>query len=204
MKPHKPDKHFTDDELLRAMIDLADLDPARQAHFKACLHCQRQTRELSDSYSRLGQMARQMTPQPRKSFRLPADDAPAHRWYFKPALALGALGVLVFAIALWMPRFSRNSQTPTPQVARQFKNDDQLMAEVDALVENALPERYQQLASLSGDRSLEDLDEFMNWMVPAPDETEDLEKPAASDQDGRQGPLARSDETVHAVEGKTA
>ena len=103
-----------------------------------------------------------------------------------------------------MPRFSRNSQTPTPQVARQFKNDDQLMAEVDALVENALPEKYQQLASLSGDRSLEDLDEFMNWMVPAPDETEDLEKPAASDQDGRQGPLARSDETVHAVEGKTA
>ena len=42
MKHHDPNLHLTDDELLRAMVDPSDLDPTRQAHFKSCLHCQRQ------------------------------------------------------------------------------------------------------------------------------------------------------------------
>ena len=204
MKHHTPNAHFSEDELLRATIDPSDLDPARQAHFKSCLHCQRQARDLSDGYRRLGQMARQMAPEPRKSFRLPADDAPVRRWHFKPVLALGVLGALVFAVTFWVPRFTRNSPTPTPMVARDFANDDQLMAEVDAIVEDALPEQYQQLAALSDDRSLEDLDEFMDWMVPSPDGMDDMEQPATSDRKGRPGPLARSDSTSHAEEGKMA
>jgi len=190
MKHQTPNAHFSDDELLRAMIDLSDLEPARQAHFNACLHCQRQAKDLTDRYSRLGQMARQMAPEPRKSFRLPADHVPAGRWYVKPALALGVLGTLIFVFTLWVPQFTRNSQTPAPMVAQDFENDDQLLAEVDALVEDALPEKYQQLTALSDDRSVEDLDEFMNWMVPPPDEMDDVEQPATSDQESRQGPIA--------------
>jgi len=204
MTHHTPDSHLADNELLQAMIDLSDLGPDRQAHLDGCPHCQGQIKDLTDRYGRLGQMARQMAPQPRKPFRLPADNAPVRRWYFKPALALGALGVLIFAFSLWVPRFTRSPQVPVPTVARNFANDDQLMAEVDALVENALPEEYQQLASLSGDRSLENLDEFMNWMVPAPEETDDLERPATSDQERPQRPLARLDATIYAAEGTMA
>jgi hypothetical protein len=198
MTHHNPNSHFTDEELLRAMVDPSDLAPTRQAHLKSCLHCQRQTRDLTDSYRRLGQMAREMAPEPQKSFRLPAHDAPLRRWYFKPVMALGVLGALVFAVTLWMPRFSR---TPTPMVAHNFENDDQLMAEVDALVENALPEKYQQLAALSDDRSVEDLDEFMDWLVPSPDGMDDVEQPATSDRENRQGPIARSDSKIYAEEG---
>jgi hypothetical protein len=143
-------------------------------------------------------MAREMAPEPQKSFMLPAHDAPLRRWYFKPVMALGVLGALVFAVTLWMPQFSR---TPTPMVAHNFENDDQLMAEVDALVENALPEKYQQLAALSDDRSVEDLDEFMDWLVPSPDGMDDVEQPATSDRENRQGPIARSDSKIYAEEG---
>jgi hypothetical protein len=132
------------------------------------------------------------------------DDAPVRRWHFKPALALGVLGALVFVFAVWVPRFTRNSQTPTPMVAQKIENDDQLMEEVDTLVEDALPEKYQQLVALSDDRSVEDLDAFMDWMVPSPEEMDDMEQPATSDQESRQGPLARSDSTVHAEEGTMA
>ena len=192
MTHYNPDSHYTDDELLRAVIDPSDLDPTRQAHLKSCLHCQRQTKDLTDRYSRLGQTAREMAPEPRKSFRLPVHDAPVARWRFKPVMALGVLGILIFVVTLWVPRFS---QTPTPMVAQNFESDDQLMAEIDALVENALPEKYQQLAALSDDRSVEDLDEFMNWMVPSPEETDDVEQPGTSDRESRQGPFARSDST---------
>ena len=86
-------------------------------------------------------------------------------------------------------------------VAHNFENDDQLMAEVDALVENALPEKYQQLAALSDDRSVEDLDEFMDWLVPSPDGMDDVEQPATSDRENRQGPIAWSDSKIYAEEG---
>ncbi len=204
MTHHSPNVHFSEDELLRATVDLADLDPARQAHLKSCLHCQRQARDLTDRYRRLGQMARQMAPEPRKSFRVPADNAPLRRWHLKPVMALGLLGVLIFAVTLWGPRFTRDTQSPTPMVAQNNAHDDQLMDEVDTLVDDALPEDYQQLVALSDDRSVEDLDDFMNWMVPSPEEGGDVEQPATSDRENRQGPLARSHATVHAEEGTMA
>ena len=203
MKHHDPDLHLTDDELLRAMVDPSDLDPTRKAHLESCLQCRRQAQDLTDHYNRLGRMARQMAPEPRKSFRVPAHTAPVGRWHFKPVMALGVLGALVFALTLWGPRFTRILQTPTPIVAHNFENDDHLMEEIDALVDDPLPEEYQQLAALSDDRSVEDLDEFMDWMVPSPEEAGDVQQPASSDREGRPGPLARSDAMVSIEEGMT-
>ena len=204
MKHHNPDIHLSDDELLLAMVDPTDLDPTRQAHLKSCLDCRRQSQDLTDHCTRLGQMARQMTPESRKHFRLPAHTAPVRRWYFRPVMALGVLGALIFGLTLWGPRFNRVSQTSTPMVAQKVETDDQLLEEVDTLVEDALPEEYQQVVALSDDRSVEDLDDFMNWMVPSPDETNDVEQPAASDWQSRQGPAVRLDSTVHAEEGTMA
>lgn len=198
MKHHDSDSHFSDDELLRAMIDSTDLDPTRQAHFKSCLHCRHQTENLTDRFSRLGLMARQMAPKPRQVFRMPVHSGPVGRWHFKPGMALGVLGALILAVTLWGPGFTLFSQTPTPVVVQNFENDDRLMEEIDMLVENALPEKYQQLAALSDDRSVEDLDAFIDWMVPFPEEADDLEQPATSNWKSRQEPLARSDSAVHA------
>ena len=74
MKHHNPDTHLTYDELLQAMTDVSDLDPARQAHLDDCHHCRRQTEDLTYRYRRLGQMAKQMAPKPRQAFRVPASN----------------------------------------------------------------------------------------------------------------------------------
>ena len=197
MKHRNPNLHFTHDELLRAMIDPSDLNPAQQAHFKYCLHCRRQTEDLTHLYSRLGQMAEKMAPKPQHAFRVPVYIAPVGRWYFKPSVALGVLGVLVFVITLWGPRFTRISQTPTPMVVQNYENDDQLMEEIDTLVEDALPAKYQQMAALSDDRSIEYLDELIDGVVPSPEEAADMEKPSTPVRESRQEPLAPSDSAVH-------
>ena len=190
MTHHDPDLHLTDDEVLRAMIDPSDLGATRQAHLHSCQLCRRQTEALTARYRRLGQMARAMTPEPRQAFRVPADKAPSRRWYFKPAMALGVMGVLVFAVTLWRP-FTRISPTPTPMVAEKFENDDRLMEEIDALVEDALPEKYRQLAALPGERSVEDLDAFIDWVVPSPEDTDDREQSGTSERETGRGPVAR-------------
>ena len=200
MTHHDPDLHLTDDDLLRAMIDPSDLDAARQAHLDSCRHCRRQIEDLSDHYRRLGQMARAMAPEPRQAFRVPADHAPGRPWYLKPAMALGVMGVLVFAVTLWRP-FTRISPTPTPMVAEKFENDDQLMEEIDALVEDALPEKYRQLAALPGDRSVEDLDAFIDWVVPSPEDTDDWDQSGPPERESRQGPIARYNSTDNAERG---
>ena len=200
MRHHDPDIHLTDDELLRAMIDPSDLAPARQAHLASCRQCRRRTEDLTARFSRLGPMARHMAPEPRPGFRVPAHRTPAGRWHLKPAMALAAMGALVFAVTLWAP-FDRISRTPAPMVAEKFANDDQLMEAIDTLVEDALPEKYQHLAALPGDRSIEDLDEFMDWMVPSPDEADDGEQPANSGRESRQAPIAWSDSMNYAERG---
>jgi hypothetical protein len=200
MTHHDLDLHLTYDDLLRAMIDPSDLDAARQAHLDSCRHCRGQTEELTDRYCRLGQMAREMAPEPRQAFRVPADHAPGRGWYLKPVMALGVIGALVFAVTLWRP-FTRISPTPAPMVAEKIENDDQLMEEIDGLVEDALPEKYRQLAALPGDRSVEDLDAFIDWVVPSPEDTDDWEQSGTSERESGQGPLARYNSTDNAERG---
>ena len=190
MTHHDPNRHLSDDEVLRAMIDPSDLGAGRQAHLHSCRHCRHQTEALTARYRRLGQMAREMAPEPRQAFRLPTDKAPGRPWYLKPAMALGVMGALVFAVTLWRP-FTRISPTPTPMVAEKFENDDRLMEEIDALVEDALPEKYRQLAALPGERSVEDLDAFIDWVVPSPEDGNDWEQSGTSQRETGQGPVAR-------------
>ena len=207
MKRHNPDLHLTYDELLRAMTDPSELDATRQAHLKSCLHCRRETDALTHRYRRLGQMARQMAPKPQQAFRVPARHAAIGRWHFKPGMALGVLGVMIFMFTLWGPRFTGDSTAPVPMVAQNFENDDRLMEEIDAMVEDALPDEYQQLAALSNGgsvserRSVEDLDEFIDWIVPIPEEEVDVEQPATTEPDKGIEPLARSDWSAHVNEG---
>jgi hypothetical protein len=200
MTPYNPESHLTYDDLLRAMTDPSDLDTTQQAHLTSCRRCQRQTEDLTYRYHRLGKMAQQMAPKPRKAFRVPAHHATIGRWHFKPAMALGVLGILIFAFTLWGPRLTGNNHASAPLTARNLAQDDHLMQEVDTLVEDALPEDYQQVAALSGNQSGEDLDQFIDWMVPDPEQDDDGGQPVPSDHDTLQGPLARLDLAVLAIE----
>ena len=78
-----------------------------------------------------------------------------------------ALLLLVFAS--WWSQHGRGPQ-PLPQIAGQkLEEDRKLMQEVDALVDNALPPAFQNMASFSGTVLDEDL---INRIVPSIEEDE--------------------------------
>ena len=83
-------------------------------------------------------------------------------------------------------------------MAETFENDDRLMEEIDALVEDALPEKYRQLAALPGERSVEDLDAFIDWVAPSPEDTDDWEQSGTLERETGQGPVARYNSTDNA------
>ena len=176
MKHRDPDLHLMYDELLRAMTDASDLDPEQQAHFESCHHCRRQAEELSRRYRRLGQMAKQMAPEPSHAFRVPDRHAAIGRWHFKPGVALGVLGVLIFVFTLWWPQPSNHSDVRAPMASWNVEEDARLMAEVDALVNDALPVAYQQVAVVSEPILSKDL---IDWIVPSIDEDDESIDPRA-------------------------
>jgi len=200
MMDHSPEQHLTYDDLMHTLVDLSDLDAGRQAHLKSCYRCRREADKLSMRYNRLGRMARNTAPEPSRPFRLASGTQPARRWQFKPAVALGIVGALIFVFTLWLPRFTEHAGTPAPMVARNFEDDDRLMEEIDALVDDALPGVYQQLASLSENQSVEDLDELIDWVVPTLEDDDDTE-PRTSDPEFLERPLARSGMKINAEEG---
>jgi len=183
MTHYNPDAHLTYDELLRAMTDPADLDTAQYEHLNSCRRCQRQTEDLTYRFHRLGKMAQQMAPKPQKAFRVPAHRTAIGRWHFKPGMALGVLGVLIFVFTLWGPRLTGNNHAPAPMTAWNLEKDDHLMQAVDALVEDALPEEYQQVAAITDNQTGADLDEFIDWMVPDPGQDDESEQPAPLNRD---------------------
>ncbi len=176
MKHNNPDSHLTYDELLIAMTDVSDLGQEQQGHLQACLHCQRQSEALAHRFNRLGNIAKKMAPKPSQPFRVPTRHATIWRWQFRPGVALGVLGVLIFAFTLWWPKPSDYSEQPAPMASYNMEEEAQLMAEVDALVKDALPIVYQKVAVVSEPILSKDL---IDWIVPSIDEEDENIDPRA-------------------------
>jgi hypothetical protein len=169
-----PEQHLSYDDLLRTLVDESDLSSDQRRHLQSCPQCQRQAQALQYRYRRLGRMAREMAPEPSRSFTVPAHGAPRTRWYFKPGVAAGIVGVLVFVFTLWWPRPSDHSDLPAPMATWSLEEENRWMAEVDALVHDALPKAYQHVAVVSEPIFSKDL---IDWIVPSIDEDDDMVDP---------------------------
>jgi anti-sigma factor RsiW len=170
----QPFAHLNYDQLLQALVDSADLGGEARTHLEACPGCQRQVTRLVQRYGRLGQMAQKMAPEPAHAFRLPHQQAAGTRWRFKPAMALGMVAAMIVLFTVWWPRYFGPTDGPVQVAVRNSETDDALMASIDALVDDALPTAYQEVASASESQSVEELDELIDWLVPSIDE-DDLE-----------------------------
>ncbi len=164
--------HLNYDQLLQALVDTADLGDAARDHLEACPACRRQVKRLTQRYDRMGQMAKQLAPEPAHAFRIPAQQSAAKRWLLKPALAMGMVAALIMVFTIWWPQHIDISRGPEMRATLDRDMDDQLMAEIDDLVVDALPETYQELASLSDSQTSENLDELIDWIAPPLEEDE--------------------------------
>jgi hypothetical protein len=91
-------------------------------------------------------------------------------------MALAVLGVMAFAFTVWWPQPAGRIETPVPIVSQNMEEDDRLMAEIDALVDDALPRSYQHVAVASEPIFSKDL---IDWIVPSIEEDDGNMEPRA-------------------------
>jgi hypothetical protein len=171
MIEQRPEQHLTYDDLLKAVVQTDDVSPECREHLRECDQCKQAIKRIEQRYSRIGQLARQMAPEPLRRFRLPAQQTISSRWRLKPVAALGLAAALLMAFSLWMPRYLGRPGSPPQITAQRLEKDSQLIQEVDALVNNALPPSFQEMASFNDSTSDED---FINWVVPSIDDDDSL------------------------------
>ena len=174
---HQPAYHLNYDELLKAVVDLGDLAPDRLGHLDQCPQCMRAMQRLEQRYIRLGHIARKMAPEPSQAFRVPRSSRPAFRWQFKPALAMGLAGAIILIFTVWWPQRFDTTQPDPQMIAATSDHELELMLQVDALVEDALPSALQQLASVTDSNTSQDL---IEWVLPSIDEEAALDPHASS------------------------
>ncbi len=172
----RPEQHLTYDDLLRTLVDKSDLGAGLLAHFDSCPQCQHQAQRLEQRYEHMGHMARKLAPSPMQAFRLPEENAPiTRRWQFKPALAMGLVGALILVFTVWWPTRFKPTE-PKYMTAQNMEEERRLMQEIDALVEDALPKAYQQMASISEPNFSQDL---IDLIVPSIEEDDKQFQPRA-------------------------
>ena len=172
MKNHRPEQHLTPDELLAALVDANELAAGRQSHFKHCPSCQRDLQMLERRFERIGKMAQSLSPSPSRPFRLPEKKITSSARHIKAVFATGLAAALVLVLSIWGSLHFGHQVTLPEMTAQSLEADRRLMQEVDALVRNALPKPYRQLAAVSepGPELDEDL---INRIVPSIEEGDD-------------------------------
>jgi hypothetical protein len=161
------DRHLTDDEILVALVDEADLGPELQAHLSACQRCKSKLKKIDQQLHDLGHMAEHMAPVSTRRIRLPEtiDRSDFQSgWRLKPVLGLMAAMVLVVMLVWPQANFYIQTYFIQNMLTQGIKEDNILISKVDVLVEDALPEKYRHILSVAEPEFDQD---FMQYIVPA-------------------------------------
>ncbi len=166
MKPIRT-PHLSENEIVVAVVDPADLAPSRQSHLHQCHQCEAALRQLERGFARFGERVDQWTPSPLGPASLPDRPKRGRRidwnWAWKGIAAGAAAALLVMVVNMW-PQQPAIGPLQTARVAEKGLGEtERLASQVNALVENALPASY---AVFTGDNgSLLD-DHFIDFIVP--------------------------------------
>ena len=167
--------HLNYDQLLRALVDTADLEDKARKHLESCPGCRRQVSQLTQRYGRIGQMAKQLAPAPTRPFRIPAQQPTLRRWQLKPAMAMGMVGALILVFTLWWPQSMDTPPGPDMMATLEEGVDDPVMDEIEALIADALPVAYQEIASATAASESHTVEDLIEWIVPDINEEYDFD-----------------------------
>lgn len=163
----KPIRHLTEDQLIQATVDPADLPDAARQHLEACPECRLEKERFERQLERLGELAKAYTPEPTGMIRVPLQETSPRsvpgRWWWSQAVVVGMAAAAVLVAVLWWrqpveepPRFE------LAQLTQEMQEDALLMAEVEELVDNPMPDSF---LDFSGESAEPLTDEFMDFMV---------------------------------------
>jgi hypothetical protein len=159
--------HLSEDEIVVAMVDPADLSPARQSHLHHCEHCESARRRLERGLARFGVCADQCTPLPLGPATL--RDRPIRvrasgwNWAWKGMSAAAVAALIIMAVNLWSQSPTTRSLSLSGVSGKESVDTERLVSQVNALVENPLPAAYM---ALTGGNGFVLDDEFMDFIVP--------------------------------------
>ena len=159
-------QHLTEDQLIRAVVDTADLPESARDHLSECRECLDIKMSFELELDQLGHKAQQLAPKPQRRIMLPA--APGKnllRQFFEwPKLAVAAATVAAVFILVWGTQMVRHTTRPGMEnMTSAMIEAKQLMTEVNTLVDNALPPFY---VEISGERNSEYDEDFYRFLIP--------------------------------------
>ncbi|MBW1777896.1 MAG: hypothetical protein JRI76_09930 [Deltaproteobacteria bacterium] len=163
--------HLNDEEILSAVIDTGDLDTKKRVHLSACPACQERKSAVEAPFVRMGDLASRYTPRPAGSpsivQRQPGRNIFGMGFRLRPMLA-AAIGILLMVTWIgWQSGDRRRNAGSLDSAQLQKIDDAALMAEVDALIDGALPEAYRYIA---WDPEPRFTDDFIQFVAPLPED----------------------------------
>jgi len=164
MKEHA-DKHLTEDQIIRSVIDETELPRHVKEHLAGCPECREEKVRLERDLTALGDAASRFAPRPKRAVVLPERQekrvgwfAGHHSWAFASAVC----AVLVVFFLGWN-FFIRLPEKRLAGVEEEIQKDGQFMAEINEMVENPLPQVYR---AISGEGYAEVDQDLMNFVIP--------------------------------------
>jgi hypothetical protein len=159
--------HLEEGQLIQAAVDEDELPLSAREHLRACLRCRADKERLSADLAKLGRVANDFSPSPRRRISLP-DEKPrlCPGWLrgFRACAGAAAAAGMVAALIWWSGLFMTTPQVGVDLFAEELWEDEEVMAEISALVENALPPEY---LDLSGEFKPGFDETFMEFVIPS-------------------------------------
>jgi hypothetical protein len=162
---HDDNRHLDERDLIRAVVEEADLSEPLREHLSTCKRCRAGKERIETQLFRLGNAAEHLAPTPGGRVEIPVRETLKKpglgTWLWRTLPAAGAVAVMVIALFWW--------STPLTPIPERFRlvpeslQDEKLMAEVIILEENPLPQIY---LFISGEDILDTNEEFMEFVFP--------------------------------------
>ena len=169
------ERHLGEEMLFKAIIDESDLTPENRSHLLGCESCRLNKVTMEGDFSRFTSLAQEVAPEPRRRIRLDLKEA-GRLSVRRVAPVFTLCIVLLIALAglssLMPVRQSEVKETAytVVRLESEMEANGILVAEVLALEENIMPEIYSLLA---GDGDAYEFDEFIDFVFPVEEETDD-------------------------------
>jgi len=161
--------HITSNDILLNLSQKKNFCPDIVKHLNNCTVCQKKKSKVEKQFYDLGAMTREYTPHMIAPIRLLETKSKfkvKNRLFASAGLALASTMILI-VIFTGLPEklyFSDNIDKNTVSLMKNLEDDNQLIKRVNTLVEDAMPQKYQDIITM--DKTSIDMD-FMQDIVPA-------------------------------------
>lgn len=164
--------HITDDQVLLHISREKRLGRKALAHIRQCGHCRFQLEKAEKTFNEVGAIARENVPSMAAPVRLPEKGTSSSirsKSLLPAGLVMAGMAIFIFFITTHQPQLPSSPQQKKEIVfsEKNIENDDQLINQVNTLVEDAMPEKYQDLIMISKESGVFD---SMLDMVPEVDD----------------------------------